>query len=42
VQRQDEAADLDQLALGADAFEEHDQVQLEEDDRFGAGRPRSA
>jgi hypothetical protein len=26
----------------ADALEEHHQLQLEEDDRVGAGRPRSA
>ena len=28
---------LDQLALGADAFNEHDQLELEEDRRVGAG-----
>ena len=32
-----EARRLDQLALGADALEEHDQLQLEEDDRVDAG-----
>ena len=32
-----EAGRLDQLALGADALEEHDQLQLEEDDRVDAG-----
>ena len=31
-----EACRLDQLALGADALEEHDQLQLEEDDRVDA------
>ena len=28
---------LDQLALGADALEEHDQLELEEDDRVDTG-----
>ena len=32
-----EAGRLDELALGADALEEHDQLQLEEDDRVDAG-----
>jgi hypothetical protein len=32
-----EAGRFDQLALGADAFEEHDQLQLEEDDRIDGG-----
>jgi hypothetical protein len=32
-----EAGRLDQLPLGADAFEEHDQLQLEEDDRVDGG-----
>ena len=32
-----EAGRLDQLALGADPLEEHDQLQLEEDDRVDAG-----
>ena len=32
-----EAGGLDQLALGADPLEEHDQLQLEEDDRVDAG-----
>jgi len=41
VQRQVEPSRPDKLALGADTFEEHDQVQLEEDDRIDA-RPRSA
>jgi hypothetical protein len=31
-----EAGRRDQLALGADALEEHDQLQLEEDDRINA------
>src|SRR5215204_1276778 len=35
--RQVEAGRLDQLALGADPFEEHDQLQLEEDDRVDRG-----
>ena len=32
-----EAGGLDQLALGADPLEEHDQLQLEEDDRVDGG-----
>ena len=40
--RQVEAGGLDQLALGADALEEHHQLQLEEDDGVDAGSPRSA
>ena len=32
-----EAGRLDELALGADALEEHDQLQLEEDDRVDGG-----
>ena len=32
-----EAGRLDELALGADALEEHDQLELEEDDRVDAG-----
>ena len=32
-----EAGRLDELALGADALEEHHQLQLEEDDRVDAG-----
>jgi hypothetical protein len=31
--REVQIGDLDELALGADAFEEHDQLELEEDDR---------
>jgi hypothetical protein len=37
VQRRVEVADLDQLALGADALEKHHQLQLEEDDWIDAG-----
>ena len=32
-----QAGGLDELALGADPFEEHDQLQLEEDDRVDGG-----
>jgi hypothetical protein len=32
-----ERGDLDQLALGADPLEEHDELQLEEDDRVDGG-----
>ena len=32
-----QAGRLDELSFGADAFEEHDELQLEEDDRIDAG-----